>query len=189
MQLLHSYDEKRQKGTTSYWLFQMHSIKMSRLRQMLLLVQMRFLSESISLFEDFKRFFQFPQVHMLHSKMYELLRTLLLRFVKPDLIIGKRQADIKQLDISTVRNQLFDNDIVVDETVRKAILKMSVDKQHHALLTICSFYLMAATYLIARLPLNNELLSNLTFLHPPLTMESLAIKVCMYCSQAAMCSR
>ena len=43
-------------------------------------------------------------------------------------------------------------------------------------MSIRSFYSTAATYLTERLPLENELLSNLTFLHPPLARESAAVK-------------
>lgn len=141
-----------------------------------LLAQMHFIDEVVPVFEDFTAFFQSeePQIHVLYTKMARLLQQLLLRFVNPHLLNNIPAKQYGTIDFKNVVNQLSDTDIVLGETVRKALKAVAKEKHRGLIMSMRQFYSTAATYLATRLPLQNELLCNLTYLEPKqsLSVES-----------------
>lgn len=65
-----------------------------------------------------------------------------------------------------MQNPLSDADIILGETVRKLLASVPRERQKKLTLSMRSFYSSAAMYLATRLPLNNELLSNLSYMQP-----------------------
>ena len=49
-----------------------------------------------------------PLIHILHSKMTELVKQVLLRSVKPEVIEGKQCQELRTCDLSDVRCQVTD---------------------------------------------------------------------------------
>jgi hypothetical protein len=106
--------------------------------------------------------------------MGRLLQQLLLRFVNPQLLHNIPAKQYETIDFKNVVNQLSDTDIVLGETVRKALKTVPKERHHGLIMSMRQFYSTAVTYLATRLPLQNELLSNLTYLEPKqsLSLES-----------------
>jgi len=78
---------------------------------------------------------------------------------------------LKAIEVKDVKSHLSDTDIVLGEKVRKAIHTLRKDSRHRVIVAMRSFYTSAAENLSSRLPLDNELLQNVTYLQPTLSVQ------------------
>jgi hypothetical protein len=129
---------------------------------------MEFLIEVVPLFENFAAFFQSvePQVHVLHTRMSELVERLLLRILKPEALAGKSGKELKAIDPKNVADHLSDDDIVLGHDTRQALRSIPKESRHRVIVSMRAFYMSAAVYLLPRLPLDNPLLQNLIYFQP-----------------------
>ena len=76
-------------------------------------VEMAFLQSVKPLFDSFLTVFQAkgPMVHVLYISLVDVLKLLMNRFVKPELVRGNSGADLAKLDINKSSNQLSDEKI------------------------------------------------------------------------------
>jgi len=73
---------------------------------------------------------------------------------------------LKAIDVKDVKSHLSDTDVVLGENVRRAIHTVQKESQHRVIVAMLSFYKSTAANLSSRLPLDNELLQNVTHLQP-----------------------
>ena len=105
-------------------------------------------------------------VYFLYEEMCFLIRTLMLRYVKPDLVgskSGRELIDIRHMDVA---NQLSDDLVVIGDKTRTQLTKLKPDAQHRILISIRNFYTTVVKYLLDKFPLSNVLLQDLGCLNP-----------------------
>ena len=122
----------------------------------MILVQLYFVQSLDDIFNPFLTLFQReePLVHILHDEMSQLVRTLLLRFLKPSVIEQKTGKGLLSVDIFKTENQLPLDRIEVGGPTRIiAFKKMKPERQKTAVLHMRSFYQTTAKYLLNNLPL------------------------------------
>ena len=78
---------------------------------------MEFLKSVKPLFDSFLTVFQTkgPMVHVLYASLVDVLKILMNRFVKQDLIRGKSGADLSKLDTNKLSNQLSGEEINIGQ--------------------------------------------------------------------------
>lgn len=130
-------------------------------------VKLQFLLSVIPLFEQFLQDFQTdqPMIHVLYSRMKDLLFTILRRFVKGDIVNSMAPEDLKSADLG-ISNQLSDEDIVMGAARQELSGLKNESHKHREILGVRSFYLAVAKYMIRRLPLDNKVLKAVTCLSP-----------------------
>ena len=131
-------------------------------------VELYFIQFVVKAFQPFLLLFQRrdPQIHILYEEMCFLIRTLMLRYVKAELVAsksGKELLDIKHKDVT---NQLSDDLVVVGDETRKQLIKLKTDVQHRILLSIRNFYTTVVSYLLDNFPLSNVFIQDLGCLNP-----------------------
>ena len=84
-------------------------------------------------------------------------------------------TDYSKLDVENKAKQLPDEALVIGDTVRNALKKIPTEKQRTMYLGVHSFFIKAVKYLMSRLPLNNRLLSSLTYLQPQQSVSSASV--------------
>ena len=93
--------------------------------------KMHFLLSVGGIFEPFLKFFQSeePLVHSLHEKFSLLLRLLMGRFIKKEVLMNKDGKKLGTIDVKASNNHLDVKDLEIGEETRRAISKLSVEKQ------------------------------------------------------------
>ena len=103
------------------------------------IVQLCFLQSVKPVFERFWQMFQTegPLIHVLHQAMVDLLKQVMLRFLKQDVVKEKAVDELLKLDTKNVELQLKDEDLDIGKETRKAIsdLKQS-GKQRQCFLLV-----------------------------------------------------
>ncbi|KAJ8033350.1 hypothetical protein HOLleu_23560 [Holothuria leucospilota] len=131
-------------------------------------VQLLFLQCVKELFDSFLRAFQVesPMVHCLYSSLVDLVKSLLKRFVKAELVAGKAGKDLADIDVDKAENLLSDNELEVGATTRQKLARVGAGKKIQCLNNMKAFYTAATKYLLSQLPLKNTLLRTMSCLHP-----------------------
>ena len=62
-----------------------------------------------------------PLIHVLHQAMVDLLKQVMLRFLKQDVVKEKAVDELLKLDTKNVELQLKDEDLDIGKETRKAI--------------------------------------------------------------------
>ena len=77
------------------------------------------------------KFFQSeePLVHLLHEKFSLLLRLLMGRFIKKEVLINKDGKKLGTIDMKASNNHLDVKDLEIGEETRRAVTKLSIEKQ------------------------------------------------------------
>jgi len=129
-------------------------------------VEVYFTQFVVKAFQPFLLLFQRrdSQIHILYEEMCFLIRTLMLRYVKADVVGSKSGRELINIRHKVVTNQLSDDLIVVGYETRRHLNKLKTDAQHHILLSIRNFYTTVVSYLLDSL--SNGLLQDLGCLNP-----------------------
>lgn len=137
------------------------------------LVQLHFLISVKPVFDSYLRVFQTegPLVHCLHQSMIDLIKMLLLRFMKASEVNALQASEMKQLDVT--KNHLKHEEIDIGP-VTKGLLKKTKSQRSktETYFAIVKFYETATKYLIQNMPLDNKLLKALGCLHPQVRKSS-----------------
>ena len=131
-------------------------------------VEMAFLQSVKPLFDSFLTVFQAkgPMVHVLYISPVDVLKLLMNRFVKSELVRGKSGADLAKLDINKSSNQLSDIKIDIGHITRMEMRKLTPLQHKECMIGIRNFLCKCTSYLQDKLPYTNKLLKSLSCLHP-----------------------
>lgn len=94
-------------------------------------VEMAFLESVKPLFDAFLKTFQAegPLIHFLYPSLLELLKMLMKRFVKNELVVGKSGSELVKIDVSKSTKQLSDSEIDIGTPCRKALASLNTNQQ------------------------------------------------------------
>jgi hypothetical protein len=153
--------------------------------------------------KDFERFLTIfqdskPLIHELHDEMTELLRNLLLRFVKPELVTDKSATNlVKYLEKDIEGKDFLPNDkIDIGSEASKTLKQLKDDStkigHYHAICRdVKKLMEKCAAYLAKKLPLGNVLLKNIACLSPLLRTQPASLQMIVavvanlpYCNSA-----
>ena len=130
------------------------------------LIQMNFLISLEPLYDRFLKLFQRedPLIHILYSEMKDLLKAFMLRFLmSSDVSVQNTGRKLLEVDIEEKDSQLSDMEIGQST---KSLLDKKKDIAKTELMNMRKFYRTVTQFLQKRLPLNNEILRDITCLHP-----------------------
>ena len=87
------------------------------------IVQFCFLQSVKPIFDRFLQMFQTegPLIHVLHQGMVDLLKQVMLRFLKQDVVKEKAVDELLKLDTKIIELQLKDEDLDIGKETRKTI--------------------------------------------------------------------
>ena len=123
-----------------------------------------FLAEVLKPLEEFELLFQNEktQIHILHSRLMELMKRWLLRFIKP----AKLTHKLWKLDLEDSSAWLPPYEIAVGEPARRLFADLSVSDQQACLSSMKSFFKAGTLKLNAYLPFGNCFLRACQMLDP-----------------------
>ncbi|CAF4588684.1 unnamed protein product [Rotaria sp. Silwood2] len=107
-----------------------------------------------------------PLVHMLFEECSNLFRNVLISFIKDDLIMNKTVKQLFSITLDSQANQKPDSKLETDETTRNELKEMSTNDKATFFKDARLIYLTIAQELKRTLPLNNEFLQHVRFIHP-----------------------
>lgn len=141
----------------------------SKLKSEGLIVQLHFLASIKPVFDKYLRIFQTegPLIHCLYSSIVDLIKTILYRFLKEDLIKGKTGQDLSKIDPTQTENKIQHEKIDIGKPARQELQKVkSALVKKDCMLSIVKFYETTSKYLLQKMPLQNKLLNALVILQP-----------------------
>ena len=94
-------------------------------------VQLLFLKNVGPLFQNFLEFFQKkgPLIHILHTRLLQLVQQLMLRFVKKEYVVEKSSNELKGLELSSSEAVLDDEKMIIGEDTSAEMKKLKGEKQ------------------------------------------------------------
>ena len=131
------------------------------------LMQMQFLISVKPVFDAILSTFQRqePLIHVLHDECVQLVRKLMLRFLKPEVVDGSSKK-LAQVDVQNVDNQLSGSRMEVGEETRRTLSTLQANQQKIPLLGMRAFLQSTSKYLLTRLPITDTFVRDLTILTP-----------------------
>ncbi|CAF2442928.1 unnamed protein product [Rotaria sp. Silwood2] len=107
-----------------------------------------------------------PLVHVLFEECSDLFRNVLISFIKDDLIMNKTVKQLFSITLDSQANQKLDSKLEIGETTRNELKEMSTNDKATFFSDVRLIYLTIAQTLKRTLPLNNEFLRHVRFIHP-----------------------
>ena len=143
------------------------------------LAQIQFLVCVGPLFEPFLKEFQKqqPLIHLLYQETSNILKSVMLRFVKQDAIGNKSGRKLKNIDVDDSKNLLELHDMEIGADTEKTLSVLDSGKRKTQLYDIRKFYQAVAIYLQTRLPLNDDVIRSIQCLHPEVREQEKAQKL------------
>jgi len=106
-------------------------------------------------------------VHILFEKLNELVRTMMLKFMKADVVGAKEAQELTSINCDDSNNWLTAKAIEVGTGTNKALTAIEKDEEKKILrLSFRSCLLKTASYLQKTLPLGNHVLRDVQCIHP-----------------------
>ena len=103
-----------------------------------------------------------PLTRILYEQLSDLVRTIMLRFLKSDSVGNWRGAEIQKIGLEKKENQVFDEEIVNGESTRTlAFKKIRLETWIRPIDKIRKFCQRVTKYLIKNQPLNKKIFENL----------------------------
>ena len=95
-----------------------------------ILVQLKFIASTVTLFEAFILNFQNdePKIHIIYEQMADLMKKFLLEFMKGERVEAAHAHKLSTLDLAR-HSQLSDGDLVIGEPTRQALKKLTEEQQ------------------------------------------------------------
>ena len=146
------------------------------------LLQIKFLVGVAPIFTTYLKMFQAegPLVHLMFVEMKSLLVKVMKRFLKAAVVDGKKDTELKTLNVTDKENQLILKDMDVGTEVVAQMKKIGKEDDILKQLQLMQLsYVKITQYLQKKLPIDNKLLQDLRCLHPylrdkPWTVNSIA---------------
>lgn len=127
----------------------------------ILVPEMLFLKSVLPIFTKFTRLFQAeaPLIHILYDELSTLILTLLGRFLKEEILVGKSGAQLYEIDFRSSENRL--KKPFVGQETTQALLSLKEKKKltdsdiRYFYLRVLTFYIDSVESLLKTLPLEN----------------------------------
>ena len=131
------------------------------------LIQMHFLISVKPVFDGILGTFQRqePLIHILHNECLQLVKRLMLRFLKSE-VADTNSKKLVQLDVQKSDHQLPDSRMEIGEQTRKMLSTLQPNHQKIALSGMRTFFQSTTIYLLNHLPIGDTFVRDLTILHP-----------------------
>ena len=141
--------------------------------------KMHFLLSVGGIFKPFLKFFQSEEslVHLLHEKFSLQLWLLTGRFIKKEVLMNKNGKKLGTVDVKASNNHLDVKDLEIREETRRAVSKLSVEKQKQFVLGAKLFLMTSAKHLVDKLSLSNTILRCCRVIKPNARSEMWTPKV------------
>lgn len=119
-----------------------------------------FLQNTIPIFEKVNRTLQAqaPQIHVLQSLLFELLRDLLSRFVNPSLL--KQHSTLLDIDYNSKEAQKDDADLVIGRETRSVVDMLQPSDQEEFFKSVRRYFVAVCDYMRHKFPLKDVALAN-----------------------------
>ena len=132
------------------------------------IVYLHFVSFLAASLTDFVKLFQSccPLVHILNDKLNELLRSVMVKFLKFDLVQGKDGSDLVGLKCDQANNWLPLKEMDICMGTRLAIFKVKHSRRTELRHEFRQWFKIIAIYMQTHLPLANLVLRDLSCLQP-----------------------
>lgn len=99
-----------------------------------------------------------PQIHLLHDLQQELLRNILIRFVKPSVVSAAAQPDKCRYHLT--QNQREDDKMIIGSQVRLLLREMPPTICDEFFTMVRRYFISVCNYITKTFPLNDEVLIN-----------------------------
>lgn len=141
--------------------------------------QIQFIVGVGPLFEPFLRQFQKkePLIHLLYSESCDLLRSVMLRFIKFDAVGEVSGHKLGKLDVHDVQNLMDLESMEIGADTEKTLSSLDKSKQKIQRIEMQKFYQCVTSYLQTRLPLYDSIVKSVQCLHPEVRMQERAQKL------------
>ncbi|KAK0050591.1 hypothetical protein Bpfe_019928 [Biomphalaria pfeifferi] len=124
-----------------------------------------FLNDALQPFDEFNTYFQSeePKIHLLQSKLQILVKSLLIRYMKPSALLGVRVTEVDNLNKANLKDNedLHLGQAASDFMERKNEVHLREEKLNLFYDGVKAFFNAAVEYLKVKLPLNEELLRHM----------------------------
>ena len=120
---------------------------------------------------------QCQATYLLYSESSNLLRSVMLRFIKFDVVGEKSGQQLANLDVQSSENLLDISNVEIGGDTQKTLLDVDKAKQKMQKLEMLQFYKAVTSFLQTRLPLNDKLVRSMQCLHPEVRGEERAQKL------------
>ena len=129
---------------------------------------MSFLIEVAPIFTRFLTMFQEEGwlIHIPYHELQRMLSTLMLRFLKAEVVNCKVGKALLDIDVRDEGNQLHLESMNVGVDVKVLLKKCTKDSRKHYQKEMQGAFIKIAIYFLSRLPLNNSFLKDMICLHP-----------------------
>ena len=140
------------------------------------LIEVEFLLSVGVLFTDFLSLFQKqePLIHLLYPESTDLLKKVAGRFMKSEVISGKKGSQLIKIDTSNSDNVKDTKDMDIGTETREMMGKLEGGQQKSLLRDMQSFYQEVFKYLSKRLPLDEPIVRNAQCLNPEVQEQEAA---------------
>ena len=131
------------------------------------LIQMQFLISVKPVFDGILTTFQRqePLIHVLHDECLQLVRKLMLRFLKSE-VAENSSKKIVQVDVQSAALQLSDSRMEIGEQTSKTLSTLQPNQHKIPLRRMRAFLQSTTKYLLTHLPIGDTFVRDLTVLHP-----------------------
>ena len=140
--------------------------------------QISFLVSVAPIFNRFLKLFQTegPLVHILHHELKEILFSSMGRFVKQDCYKEKSAHDLAKLDVEKSENLLPIEEMDVGEPTAGYLKKLGKNQCLLPRREMQTFFKVVTSYLQEKMALDNDLIKDLTCLHPNAKGEDKSVR-------------
>ena len=127
-----------------------------------------FLCDSLPIVNIFNKTMQLqkPTIHFLYQEVQSFVKKLLLRFMQPSVV---QNSHIGTIDLDDASNYIALEEVFIGEKARKCLTEEThlVTSEVRSFQETCrNFWVAAAKYAVKKLPVENDFLTNLTWLLP-----------------------
>lgn len=153
-------------------------------------VQLAFLQNVKPLFDTFLGFFQSesPLIHTLWLSLMDMTKKIMKRFLKLELVDGKKAKDLVAIDLEKLDNHMREDQMEIGDATRIKLGKVKVaSTKKGCLFGMKKFYIAVTQHMITRLPLENYLLECLSCLHPEARRKTSSVRHIKYIAQMMPC--
>ena len=107
-----------------------------------------------------------PFLHLLYEQLSEFIRTLMKWFIKQDIVSEKQGGELLIVNMIDSENALRNQDMEIGEPTVTALQRVKESQKNILHHDMRNFYYVTTKYLMTNLPVNNELLKDLSAVHP-----------------------
>jgi len=144
------------------------------------LIQIHFLLSLTPMFQEYLTIFQKqePLIHMLFPEGADLLKKVMNRFLKFDVVSGKSTSKLCQIDVEKQENIMPLKDVDIGTEASEWLCKVdSSSRQKLLRMQILKFYQEVSKHLAKKLPLDEPVVKNAQCLHPEVRDQDIATKM------------